>query len=184
MAKSRLVKCKYCGESIDRDTEEYVQVGNRYAHKKCHEEYQAAEQAKAQEIKAKRAEQKDDIAPILDFVWEICNKHNVDFGKIQLQINRYLADNMTASGILKTLNYYYIIKGHKNNIDEIGLGIVPYYYNEAKAYYAKMWYANKHNETVELENNPITINIQKQVAQPIKKYNLFKFLDEEVVDGE
>ena len=91
---------------------------------------------------------------------------------------------MTASGILKTLNYYYIIKGHKNNIDEIGLGIVPYYYNEAKTYYAKMWYANKHNETVELENNPITINIPKQVAQPIKKYNLFKFLDEEVVDGE
>lgn len=184
MAKARLVKCKYCGEMLDRDTEEYVQISNRYAHKKCHEEFQAAQQAKAQEVKTKRIEQKNDITPILDFIWELCNKKNVDFGKVQLQINRYLTENMTASGILKTLNYYYIIKGNKNNIEEMGIGIVPYYYNEAKVYYAKMWKANKYNETVELENKPLTINIQKPVAQPMKKYNLFKFLDEEVVDGE
>ena len=170
MAKPKLVKCKYCGELFDRETEEYVQVSNRYAHKKCHEEFQAAQQAKAQEVKTKRIEQKNDITPILDFIWELCNKKNVDFGKVQLQINRYLTENMTASGILKTLNYYYIIKRNKNN--------------KAKVYYAKMWKANKYNETVELENKPLTINIQKPVAQPMKKYNLFKFLDEEVVDGE
>ena len=32
---ARKVKCLFCGEQFDRDSVEFVQVKNRYAHKEC-----------------------------------------------------------------------------------------------------------------------------------------------------
>lgn len=37
--EKKIAKCKYCGELFDRNTEPYVSLSNRYAHKACYEKH-------------------------------------------------------------------------------------------------------------------------------------------------
>lgn len=41
MASKPLVTCKYCGVKFNRESEEWVKISTRYAHKECHDRAQA-----------------------------------------------------------------------------------------------------------------------------------------------
>lgn len=165
MAKRPLVKCKYCGKSLDRDTEEYVQIKNRYAHKYC------ADHPVETLVQ-------DDRARIMDFIQ---NKFGVeaDYSKTQRLLNKYISEGMTASGVLKTLQYYYDITGH-STVDSMGsIGIVPYVYKEAKEYYQKSWDANRFNEQAEFKMDTVSLTIENPQTKTPKKQSFFDFLDRE-----
>lgn len=165
MAKRPLVKCKYCGKPLDRDTEEYVQIKTRYAHKYC------ADHPTETLVQ-------DDRERILSFIQ---NKFGTeaDYAKTQRLLTKYLSEGMTASGVLKTLQYYYDVTGH-STADSMGsIGIVPYVYKEAKEYYQKSWDANRFNEQAEFKMDTVSLTIGNPQPKTSKKQTFFNFLDKE-----
>ena len=119
MAISKKVICKHCGASFSRDIEPYVKVSNRYAHKECHEKH-------LQETAQHRQ--------LTDYIKELYSPAEPDWTMIGTQIKRYKDEGMTYYGMLHTLEYFFTIKGNK--VDRTaGIGIIPYQYKKAKAYY-------------------------------------------------
>jgi hypothetical protein len=150
----RPVKCFFCSNNIDRQAEEYVQIQKRYAHKKCADE--------EEEDKKIRKE-------INSFVMELWNG-DVNFALVGKQINQFQAEyNYTLSGILGTLIYSYNIKNLKPERAQ-GIGIVPYYYKEARNYY-KTIEQGRINSSEILDTKKITVCIYPPTSQIFKKIN-------------
>lgn len=118
MAVKKVV-CKYCGVTFDREREESVKISTRYAHKACHEKAQA---------------EAADLRQLTDLIQSLYYPQKPNWSLIGSQIKRYRDEGMTYTGMYYTLTYFFIIK--KNNIkDGKGVGIIPYTYHKAKAYY-------------------------------------------------
>ena len=139
MAKSTLVKCKYCGQQFNKEFTDYVQVSNRYAHKGCAEKAQ---------------NEADDFKKVTDLIQSLYYPTEPKWALIGSQLKKYKDEGMTYMGIYYTLTYFFVIKG--NSIKEgKGVGIVPYVYNKAKAYYKNM--DNTYTKLAEVEQQK-TIN--------------------------
>lgn len=122
MASKSSVKCKYCEQVFNKEYTEHVKVSNRYAHKTCYDRKQV-------EIAERRK--------LTDFVKELYYPQEVDWGMIASQLERYKDAGMTYAGMYYTLEYFFVVK--KNNIrDGKGVGIIPYMYDKARAYYKNM----------------------------------------------
>ena len=167
MAK-HLVKCLYCSQQFDTNSEEYVQIKRRYAHKKCAEEF---ENNKSKEEKDKEA--------LVEYIKELLNIPALT-PKINRQIKDYVENyNYSYSGILKALKYFYEIKHNDISKANEGIGIVGYIYNQAFNYYYDIWLAQQRNENKDIEHyrpNVIEISIHEP-ERKIKKRKLFQFLD-------
>ena len=111
MATSKKVICKHCGASFSRDTEPYVKVSNRYAHKECHE---------------KHLQETAQFRQLTDYIKELYSPAEPDWSMIGTQIKRYRDEGMTYYGMLHTLEYFFVIKGNKVDRDS-GIGIIPYH---------------------------------------------------------
>ena len=135
------VKCKYCGETFNRDAEPTVQVSaKRYAHKKCAEEH---EKNKTQEEK--------DLEALEKYIMNLFEEPYIN-AHIKKQIKDYKTEyNYTYSGMLKSLIYWFDIKG--NSIDKAngGIGIVPYIYDTACLYYYNLYLAQTANSDKNIE---------------------------------
>ena len=87
--------------------------------------------------------------------------------------------------MLKSLVYFYDIKG--NSIDKSygGVGIIPYTYKKARDYYYAIWLAQQKNSVKDIEMYfPKVKEIEIPVPErKIKQRKLFTFLDEEETDG-
>ena len=169
--KSSPVKCPYCDKYFHRELEEYVQVNKtRYAHKACYERHTAemTQEERDKEILEKFIKQLFQIDTISQ--------------KIKTQIKDYHENKKyTYSGIYKSLVWFYQIK--KNPIEKAngGIGIVPYVYEDARAYYTAMWLAQQQNKAKPIEQwkpNVIEIHIPPPQSKPMKS-NKFSFLDDE-----
>lgn len=113
------VICKYCKKTFDREREEAVKISTRYAHKACHEKAQA---------------EAADLRQLTDLIQSLYYPQKPNWTIIGSQIKRYKDEGMTYIGMYYTLTYFFIIK--KNDIkDSKGIGIIPYVYHKAKAYY-------------------------------------------------
>lgn len=165
------VKCYYCGKQFDRDKEEWVKVtSNRYAHKNC--------AISTEEIINQEEKDKHELEEY------IIKLFNLDFvePRIQKQIAKYREEyNYTYSGILKSLKYFYEIKGNSIEKANGGIGIVPYVYKRAFDYYYALWQAQQKNATKEIEQYiPVVKEVTIQNPQRnVKKRKLFSFLDKE-----
>jgi hypothetical protein len=159
----RAVKCVFCGSSINRQVDEYVIVQKRYAHTLCSNEQQ---------------QEKEDRAQLNKILYEIFGE-NLNFGVVGQQIKNYKNQyNFTISGIIGTLYYCYKII----NLDPRkaqGIGIVPFYYKEARSYF---------NAIENAKNNLGALNIQKKIvhikspkAEPLIKFReiSLNYLNEE-----
>lgn len=102
--------------------------------------------------------------------------------RIRKQINQYINEyHYSYSGILKSLTYFYEIKGNSLDKANGGIGIVPYVYKNAYNYYFAIWEAQQKNEGKVIEEYKPKV---KEVVIPIpkrkvRKRRLFAFLDEE-----
>lgn len=163
-----IVKCRYCKQEFDTKKVPYVMVGERfYAHKKC-----AIEEANRK---------KTDEDKLDDYLMKI---YNVDYvpPRIKRQIQNFKEEyNFTASGMLKSLIYFYEVKGNPIDQSNQTIGIVPYVYQDAFNYYYSIWLAQQRNETKIIEEykpEVFEVSIPRPQREK-KKSKLFAFLDEE-----
>jgi len=119
MAKLRSVKCQWCSEQIDRNTEPFEHESKGYYHKTCHSE-----------MKADRANRED----LMSFISSLLGPQaNLAF--VAKQIKQFTSKyKMTHSGIKGTLVYLSDIKKRKLN-PRMGIALVPYEYQNARKYF-------------------------------------------------
>lgn len=170
MAK-HMVKCYYCKETFDANTEPYVKPSERrYAHKAC------AEKAKAEEDQEKK-----DKESLENYIKELFGITNLT-PKIRAQMNSYRSKNYTYTGMLKTLKYFYEVRGNSIEKAEGGIGIIPWVYDEAFTYWVAIWEAKQKHENIEMDKFVLPareIHILPPRREPMKHTRrLFTFLDE------
>lgn len=137
MAKA-MVKCLYCGEQFDRLSEPNIKLGRRYAHQKCYEN-QDAEVLKNQEDEHK----------FWEYIKEIYGS-DYNFISIKKQVESYIKEyNFTYSGMLKSLKWFYEVKGNSKESSNGRVGIIPYIYEDAKKYYYGLYLAQQKNKNIQ-----------------------------------
>lgn len=158
-----MVKCYYCNQLFDANAEEYTKpTKNRYAHKKC----------------AEQAELKKGI------VLQIHNKMQGLLGdkynrtKIDRSIKSMIKDGKTEHGILRTLEYWYDVRGMSAEKANGGISIVDWVYGDAMNYYERQ---QRYKE--QALNNEVPVDIETKTLKikptPIRKpkgIKLFKML--------
>jgi hypothetical protein len=172
MAK-HLVKCLYCGEQMDVNSEEYVKPrSNRYAHKACAEKG----------IKIKTPEEQD-LENLYSYIKQLFGYETIP-AVVTKQIKQYAKEyHYTYSGMLKTLVYHYEIKHGDLSKAEGRVGIIPYQYDDAARYYYSIWLAQQQNDSIDLDEYILptkTIHISSPEREIMKRRNnSFSFLEEE-----
>lgn len=169
------VICSVCGKRFDRDSEQAVKSGGRrYAHYKCKPDGELVPLPAKQE--------NEDLVKLKEYItkkygdkarWPLINK----------QIKDFTAKGYSLSGILKSLVWFYDIKGNTVDNSNGGIGICDYCYQDAYNYYYNLFLAQTRNEDKDIQNITSQVReiIIKAPQRPIKK-RFFKFLDEEVDD--
>lgn len=140
--------CYYCGGDIDIDKEEYAKpVVNRYAHIKCYEE--------------NHTEDDEYIPQIYSYLKSLLIQY--DYVQCEKQRVAYIKKNgYTNKGILYALKYFYEVKRQSADRSGNRIGIVPYVYDEAQAYYSEL----------EKRKNIINKQLKKQIAKEKKKIEI------------
>lgn len=135
------VTCVYCGERFNRDKEPTTQVSaRRYAHKECAEKH-----------KANKSQEEKDLEALEKYIMHLFDEPYVN-ARVRKQLKEYKEQyNFTYSGILKTLIYWYEIKGNSTEKANGGIGIIPYVYNDALKYYYTLYLAKLANESKDIE---------------------------------
>lgn len=164
------VKCLYCGKTFSREVEEYVQVNKlRYAHKICYDQHMA-------DI----SQEEKDLIALNNYIKKLFNITSIT-PRIHKQIEDYHNEkNYTYSGILKSLIYFFQIKGNSIEKANGGIGIVPYVYEDARNYYTAIWMAQQQNSAKPIEQYKPTI-VEIHIPPPQRKEHKnkrFSFLDE------
>ena len=176
MAK-HLVKCPKCGQIFDTNQIQAVRVGaRRYGHASCYPD-------STDFVELETKEENNDLVVLKDYIsklygdkanWVLINKQIKDFQKDY---------NYSLSGILKSLVWFYEIKGNSVEKTNGGIGIVPFCYQDAYNYYYNLFVAQSQNKDKDIQEMTSRVKeiIIKAPERPIKK-RFFKFLDEEVDD--
>lgn len=169
---AHIVKCVKCGQQFDRDKIQAIQIGRRYAHLNC-------ENAIIQQTEIDKETQ--DLNNLRDCIQDIFGK-DARWSLIMEQIKKYKEEkNYTYTGMMKSLIYFYKVKGNEVNAETGGVGIIPLYYDEARNYYLNIWLINQKNAEKNINDyipKDITITIPNP-QYPKKKKKIFMFLDEE-----
>lgn len=169
---SHYVVCAICKQRFDRDKYPAVLVNSRrYAHAAC-----------AGALTAEEAQAQKDKQELENYIIKLFNLSHMS-GKITLQIQKYLQDNpnYTYSGIMRTLKYFYEIKGNSIEKARGGIGIVPWVYEEARQYYYNQWLLSQKNADKDIAAyvpKVREVKIQSPRRKPRRK-RIFTFLDEE-----
>ena len=166
------VTCVYCGERFDRDKIPTTQVSaRRYAHKGCADKYG---QEKSQE--------EQDLEKLENYIMQLFDEPYVN-AKIRKQLRDYRKEyNYTYSGMLKTLIYWYEVKGNSLEKANGGIGIIPYIYNMACQYYYNLYLiklSNKGKDIAHYKPKEKVIEIFPPKIRPIKRIKLFNLDDGE-----
>lgn len=165
-----MVKCLYCGQVFDAKPEEkdivwYKPRSNRYAHVKCGQ---------------KQSEQQTAEDKAFDELYRYVQQEqgsNFNFVQFKKVTDAWIKDyKYTYSGMLKSLLYFYEIKGNsKKKLREGSIGIIPFCYNQAYNYYYEIYLASQRAGDGDY-NNSLTreIEIDAPVAKvlPPKLFNL------------
>ena len=99
--------------------------------------------------------------------------------KVRKQIRDYRQEyKYSYSGMLKTLFYWYEIKGHKFKNEEAnyGIGIIPYIYDKAHDYYYSLYLAKTANEGKNIEDYKPKIKMI-QIVSPNSERKKNKLFD-------
>jgi len=170
---NQITVCVYCKKSMNKDDEDCLPINQPYntkfAHKACIEEEAKREKTPEEEL---------DIY--------IMNLFNLDFIPMNIRQQKKIyveKEHLTYSGIKGTLKYFYEVQQHRPDPNNPSIGIVPYTYEQAKAYYKQLAMAKMKNQSKDLtyESKVICWKIKKPQREK-KKSKWFSFLDEEEVN--
>ena len=155
MAKKPAVICLYCNQTFQREEEEFVQEGRRYAHKDC-----------ANKIKK-----------LQDFLAAAMGEYYSPT-KIKNQINKTTKEGYSLEDICDTMHWWYEVQKGDPSKSNGGIGIFSYIYPD----YIK--YKNNQDKNANINKNKIledyVDNVPLEVIvkpTPIKKprMKLFSF---------
>ena len=104
-------------------------------------------------------------------------------------LKKYKTDyHYTEDGIIKTLEYFYIIKQHPVNQEKGILGIVPQYYIEAQQYYSNLAEIHQTNSGKKLEeyipSTSTIVKLQIPTPRPLKVEKPNEWLEEDSNENE
>jgi len=178
---SHYVICSICGKKFNRDVVQAVRIGaRRYAHATCAPDNKDL-------VPLVKNEEDPDLTKLKDFINQLYGKE-ANWAQINRQIKIYTTENnYSYSGILKSLVYFYQVKGNSIEKSNGAIGIVPFVYQDAYNYYYSLFLAQNQNEKKDIKSFVTKV---KEITIPLPKINLpkrlFKFLDndEEVLDDE
>lgn len=115
-------KCLYCNQYFDITKEEFVKPRtNRYAHKTCAEKYSTTDDYfKDLMYKYLKEEVK------INYDYQACERQRLNF------ISKL---GYTNKGMYQAIRYFYEVKKESSAKSGNRIGIIPYVYDEAQAYY-------------------------------------------------
>jgi hypothetical protein len=145
MAKK--VKCPMCKTLNNR--EDTVTISNRYYCVEC-----------ADKREEEKARNKDNWDELFDY---ICDLYNIDTltGLMFKQIKDFRDNyNYTNKGMYLTLKYYYETLDNEVK-DNTGLGIIIYYYEQAKQHFIESKEVKKHLGEFEIDEHINIVKIKK-----------------------
>ena len=155
MAKKPAVICLYCNQTFQREEEEFVQEGRRYAHKNCAEE----------------------VEKLQTFLAEKMGEYYSPT-KIKNQINKTTKEGYSLEDICNTMYWWYEVQKGDPSKSNGGIGIFSYVYPD----YIK--YKNNQDKKANINRNKILDdyidNVPLEITvkpTPIKKprIKLFNF---------
>ena len=172
MAK-KMCKCAICGKEFDRNAVQAVRHGaRRYSHWTC-------------EPNGELVPMENKIDPELDKLNNYIIKllgENYNAARVKKQIKDFKEQGMSYSGMLKSLIYFYEVKGNSKEKANGGIGIVPFVYKDAYNYYYDLFMAQQRNEN----KKPFIERVREIIIKPpkVKKPIKLSDLDKELGDGE
>lgn len=137
-------KCPFCRKFLIANEEVAIYFNNHYYHNECFAKFDDSVVKNA----AKTLENKEELIQYIKLKFKI----TTITPKISQQLKNLIDGNYKYEGILKTLEYFYDIKGNSPEKSNEGLGIVPYVYEEARR-----WYVDKFQKKETVEKNKRTV---------------------------
>ena len=165
--------CKICGKQFDRNAEQAVIAGpRRYAHQKC---------LPTGELVPMENPIDPELDKLNNYIINLLGK-DYNAARVKKQIKDFKEQGMSYSGMLKSLIYFYEVKGNSKEKANGGIGIVPFVYKDAYNYYYDLFMAQQRNENKKpfIERVREIIIKPPKVEKPVKLFDLDKELD----DGE
>ena len=159
---ARNVKCPVCGTFNEKENAIYH--NSKYYCKVCYENKQ---------------NESNDYKELISY---ICELYGIDVptGWMLKQIKDFKEQfNYTYKGIRSTLHYFFEIQDGNDVADSIGIGIVPFVYDEAKKFYIDK---KAIRDSVigmnleEMESNKKIINIKRSTCE-LDKYKEVALID-------
>lgn len=172
MAKKMCI-CKICGKQFDRNAEQAVIAGpRRYAHQKC---------LPTGELVPMENPIDPELDKLNNYIVNLLGK-DYNAARVKKQIKDFKEQGMSYSGMLKSLIYFYEVKGNSKEKANGGIGIVPFVYKDAYNYYYDLFMAQQRNENKKpfIERVREIIIKPPKVEKPVKLFDL----DKELGDGE
>lgn len=159
---ARNVKCPVCGTFNEKENAIYH--NSKYYCKVCYENKQ---------------NESNDYKELISY---ICELYSIDVptGWMLKQIKDFKEQfNYTYKGIKSTLHYFFEIQDGNDVADSMGIGIVPFVYDEAKKFYIDKKAVRDSvigMNLEEMEANKKTINI-KRSSYELDKYKEVALID-------
>jgi len=148
---AKKLKCPECGTFNDKENAVYHNA--RYYCKICYDN----QQKEANDYK--------------ELITYICKLYNLEApsGWIMKQIKDYKTQfNYSYRGIKTTLHYFFEIQANNDVEDCLGIGIVPFVYDEAKKFYIDKKIVKDSITDVDvnmIQNKKRTINIKRDIEE-------------------
>ncbi len=159
-----MVKCKYCGEMFDRNSEPCEKVdGRRYAHKKCIEA-----------VVVEVSKEENDFLSLENYIKKLFKIDNIPI-KIRKQIRDYKENyEYSYSGMEKTLYWWFELTHHSTEDALGGIGIIPYVYTDALSFYRNIYNAEMGMINIDtLHSQAKTVTISRPTSfKNIKLFDL------------
>ena len=174
-----IVKCRRCGQQVDKRVDDYVKLSNGYAHKQCEDNFQIKKNTVICQVCRKGINKLTDeyIKKSNGYIHKSCVSSE-DLDKKELndyicEIFHLKAPGPTNSAMIKrfhekngysyksmyyALKYYFEVKKGSVEKSQNRIGILPYIYDDAKNYYSNLTNVQ----------NKVLVNIEKQLSQEEK----------------
>lgn len=161
------VKCTVCGKTFNRDRIQAVKTGaRRYAHYKCAPDGEL--------VPLEETGKDEDLIKLEEYISQLLGD-SYNYARVKKQIKEYKEQyDYTYSGILKTLIWWYEIKGNPKDKAQGGIGIVPFVYKDALNYYYSLYKAQQVNQNLssyKIEVKEVEIAPPQAIRKKIKMFN-------------
>lgn len=171
-----IVKCKRCGERLDKRTDEFVKLSSGYSHKKCEDAFQIKKNTVICQVcrqginkltddfvkrnngyvhKSCITEDEMDKLELCNYISEIFHLKSPGPANLSMIKKYHTENNYSYKSMYYALKYYFEIQHGSVEKAHERIGILPYIYDDAKKYYKKL----------ESEQNSILINVGKQLTK-------------------